>query len=232
MILSEFVDWIVSPLLMLGGCYLAYEGVEKLWERFSGHGHATPDRPAAMVDESHEETMVRGAIRTDFILSAEIMVIALREVTDQTFVARLLILIVVALAITVLVYGAVALIVKMDDMGLALAQRESEGSQRIGLWMVRAVPKLMAVLAMVGVIAMIWVGGHILLNGADELGWHWPHDVVHHMEEAVNGVPGIGGLLGWIVNTAFSALIGVIVGAIIVAVMHVIRSRRSPQTAH
>ncbi len=232
MILSEFVEWIVTPLLMVGGSYLAFEGVEKLWERISRHHASTPDAPAAMVGRDHEEVMVRGAIRTDFILSAEIMVIALREVTDQAFFARLAILVVVALAITALVYGVVGLIVKLDDIGLALAQRESEGSQRVGRWMVRSVPRLMAVLSAVGVVAMIWVGGHILLVGAEELGWHWPYDRVHDAEHAVGGIAGVGGALGWVVNTALSFVAGVIVGAVVVAIVHVIRHRKTPAEAH
>ncbi len=231
MILSEFLDWIVTPLLMVGGCYLAFEGVEKLWEKVARHD-STPDAPAAMVGGDHEAVMVRGAIRTDFILSAEIMVIALREVTDQAFFARLMILIVVALVITALVYGVVGLIVKLDDIGLALSQHESEGAQRTGRWMVRSVPRLLAVLSTVGIVAMIWVGGHILLVGADELGWHWPYERVHSAEHAVDGVAGVGGALGWLVNTALSFVAGVVVGAVIVAIVHVIKHRRAPAEAH
>lgn len=224
MLLSEFLDWAVSPLLMLGGAYLCFEGAEKIWERVAGHDGAA-HAPAAVEGGAHEETMVKGAIRTDFILSAEIMVIALREVTDQAFVSRLLILIVVAVAITLLVYGAVGLIVKMDDIGLSLAERPSPTSQRIGYLMVKSVPKIMAVLSLVGIVAMVWVGGHILLVGADEVGWHAPYDLVHHAEDAVNDVAAVGGVLGWLVNTALSFVVGLIVGAILVAVMHLVQRR-------
>ena len=112
--------------------------------------------------------MTAGAIRTDFILSAEIMVIALNEVADQPFVPRLIILVVVALVITVAVYGVVALIVKMDDIGLSLAQRTSRFAQRVGRGLVAAMPKLLAALSAIGTVAMLWVGGHILLVGADD----------------------------------------------------------------
>ncbi len=223
MLLSEFVDWAVSPLLMLGGAYLCFEGAEKIWEKVAGHGHV--EAPAIGEGGQQEEAMVKGAIRTDFILSAEIMVIALREVAAEAFLSRLVILIVVAIAITLLVYGAVALIVKLDDIGLSLAQRASETAQRIGRAMVKSVPKLMAVLATVGIIAMIWVGGHILLVGFDEVGWKGPYDLVHHAEDAVNDVGGIGGVLGWLVNTALSFVAGLIVGAILVLVMHLIPRR-------
>ena len=120
----------------------------------------------------------------------------------------------------------VGLIVKMDDVGLSLAQRESGAAQRIGRGLVRGMPRLLSVLSTVGIAAMLWVGGHILLVGIDELGWHAMHDVVHHLEEAVAGVAGIGGLLAWLVNTLASALLGLVVGAVIVAVLHVLPKRK------
>ena len=187
-----------------------------------------------MVDEAvSEDSVISGAIRTDFILSAEIMVIALNEVAAEGFVSRALILVAVALAITALVYGFVALIVKMDDVGLHLSQRSSRGTQRIGLGMVRAMPLLLRFLSVVGIAAMLWVGGHILLVGLDDLGWHPPYELVHHAEEAVHEATGaLGGLLGWSVNTLASAVVGLLVGAVVVAVMHVLPLRRGEQKAH
>ncbi|MDV3220033.1 DUF808 domain-containing protein [Intrasporangium sp.] len=223
MLLSEFLPWLLTPILMVGGAYLAYEGTEKIWEAVSGHHEA--EVPVA-VDASQEDTVVSGAIRTDFILSAEIMVIALNEIADEAFVSRLVILVVVALLITGLVYGVVGLIVKMDDIGLRLAQRTSSTSQTVGRALVKGMPVLLRLLSTVGIVAMLWVGGHILLVGIDELGWHALYDVVHHLEEAVQGVAGLGGALAWVVNTIASALLGLVVGAIIVAVMHVIPRRR------
>jgi hypothetical protein len=228
MLLSQFLPWLLTPLLMVGGAYLAYEGAEKVWEAVTGHHDA--EAPAA-VDAAQEDTVVSGAVRTDFILSAEIMVIALNEVADEPFVSRLVILIVVALLITALVYGVVALIVKMDDFGLQLSQRTSAASQRVGRGLVKGMPVLLSVLSTVGIAAMLWVGGHILLVGIDELGWHALYDVVHHLEEAVHGVAGVGGVLAWLVNTLASALFGLVVGALIVAVMHLIPRRRGA-TAH
>ena len=130
LLLSQFLPWALTPLLMLGGTYLCYEGFEKVWGAV--RGHHDHDEPVAMQGPDAEKTVVSGAIRTDFILSAEIMVIALNEVAEEPFVSRALILIVVAIAITLLVYGVVAAIVKMDDAGLALAQRESAGAQKLG----------------------------------------------------------------------------------------------------
>ncbi|HET9420558.1 MAG TPA: DUF808 family protein, partial [Nocardioides sp.] len=170
-----------------------------------------------------EKSMIAGAIRTDFILSAEIMVIALNEVADESFVPRAIILAIVAVGITVLVYGVVAAIVKMDDVGLLLTERKSRMAQRLGHGLVKAMPRLLAIISVVGIAAMLWVGGHILLVGTDDLGWHGLYDLVHHLEEEVHhAVDTFGGVLGWLVNTAASAVIGLVVGAVVVAVMHVL----------
>ncbi|MBL8931938.1 MAG: DUF808 domain-containing protein [Kineosporiaceae bacterium] len=227
MLLSQFLPWALTPLLMIGGTYLCFEGVEKIWEKVGGHHEAQAEVPAAANGPEQEKQLVAGAIRTDFILSAEIMVIALNEVADEPFVSRLLILIVVAFAITALVYGVVALIVKMDDVGLYLAERSGRLTQAIGRGLVKGMPVLLSVLATVGVAAMIWVGGHILLVGLDDLGLHAPYSAVHHLEESLHGVAGVGGLLGWLANTVASALLGLIVGAVVVLVMHLIPRRKS-----
>ncbi|GAA6524535.1 DUF808 domain-containing protein [Intrasporangium sp. DVR] len=228
MVLSQFVPWLLTPILMVGGAYLAYEGAEKVWEAVTGHHE---DEVPASLDEAQEDTVVSGAIRTDFILSAEIMVIALNEVADEAFVSRFVILVVVALLITGLVYGVVALIVKMDDLGLRLSERDSSASQAIGRALVKGMPALLSILSTVGIAAMLWVGGHILLVGVDELGWHALYDVVHHLEEAVRGVAGLGGVLAWLVNTVASALLGLFVGAVVVAIMHLL-PRRGGAAAH
>jgi len=225
MLLSQFLPDLLTPLLMMGGTYLCYEGVEKIWERFGGTHHVDPITPAEDVETAPdaEKSLVAAAIRTDFILSAEIMVIALNEVADESFLARLAILVVVAIAITILVYGVVALIVKMDDVGLALTQRSARVAQRVGHFLVGLMPRLLAVLSTVGIAAMIWVGGHILLVGSDEVGWHPPYDLVHDLEhEAQHALEDIGSLVGWLVNTGCSLLIGLVVGAIVVAVLQVL----------
>ena len=230
LLLSQFLPWLLTPILMVGGVYLCYEGAEKLYEKVTGHH--PEEAPAAAQGPEQETVMARGAIRTDFILSAEIMVIALNEVADESLVPRAIILVLVAVGITLLVYGVVALIVKMDDVGLALSQRASPAAQRVGLLLVRGMPKLLAVLSTVGVVAMLWVGGHILLVGVDELGWHAPYDLVHTAEDAVHGVPAVGGVLGWLVNTFFSALAGLLVGAVAVAIMHLVPRRARAAAAH
>ena len=230
LLLSQFLPWLLTPLLMIGGTYLSYEGFEKVWGALRGHHES--DTPAAVAGPEAETTVVTGAVRTDFILSAEIMVIALNEVTDQPFLARALILVVVAIGITLLVYGVVAAIVKMDDAGLALAQRSSAAAQRVGRGLVHAMPALLQVISVVGTAAMLWVGGHIILVGVDELGWHWPYDLVHHLEVAVHDATGaVGGVLGWIVNTVASAVVGLLIGAVAVAVLHALPLRRSGTAA-
>ena len=161
--LSEFLDWLLTPLLMVGGAYLSlYEGAEKIWEKIGPHQHEA-DVPASAQGPEHEEKLVGGAIRTDFILSAEIMVISLNEVADEPFVSRALILVAVAFAITALVYGAVALIVKMDDVGLRLAQKPDGAAATFGRGLVPAMPVVLSMHSSVRIAAMLWVGGHILL---------------------------------------------------------------------
>ena len=218
LLLSELLPWLLTPILMVGGAYLSYEGAEKLWELISPH-HAHEEAPAVAQGAEREEDLVRGAIRTDFILSAEIMVIALDEVTDEPLLSRALILVFVALAITAGVYGVVGLIVKMDDVGLRLTQTGQGVGASVGRGLVRGMPVVLSVLSKVGIIAMLWVGGHILLVGLDELGISFLYDEVHHLEEDVDEALGpAGGAGGWLTNTLLSALLGIVVGAVIVAI--------------
>ncbi|WP_435742994.1 DUF808 domain-containing protein [Nocardioides sp. SYSU DS0663] len=232
LLLSQFAEFLLTPILMLGGAYLCFEGAEKIWGKIAGHDdHAAP---VAASGPEAEKSMVAGAIRTDFILSAEIMVISLNEVADEGFWSRAAILVVVALAITLAVYGVVALIVKMDDIGLRLTQRTSTLARKVGHGLVAGMPKVLAVISTVGTAAMLWVGGHIELVGLAELGWHAPYDLVHHLEEEVHhAVEGIGGVLAWLVNTAASALFGLVLGAVVVAVVHVLPfGRKEHGAAH
>ena len=226
LLLSAIAPVVVEVILMFGGCFLAYEGAHKIIHalRHDDHDH---DVPAAQLGPDAESTTIAGAIRTDFILSAEIMVIALKEVIAEPLVSRGAILIVVAVGITAVVYGVVALIVKMDDVGLSLAERPSRGSQRLGRLMVAGMPKVLSWQSVIGIAAMLWVGGHILLVGLDELGWTAPYHLVHLLEEAVRGVAGVGGVLAWVVNTVASALVGLVVGTLIVLVVERLPFRRS-----
>jgi len=218
--LSELLPWLLTPLLMIGGTYLCYEGAEKVLEAIRPHRDGD-ETPAGAVGPEREDELVRSAIRTDFILSAEIMVISLDEVTDEPLLSRALILVVVALAITAVVYGAVALIVKMDDVGVRIARTRDDRAASLGRGLVRAMPIVMSVLSTVGIAAMIWVGGHILLVGLDDLGVSAPYDAVHHLEEDVRHALGaVGGVAAWLTNTAASAVLGLAVGGIVVTIVH------------
>ena len=230
LLLSELLPSLLKIILMCGGAYLCYEGAEKIWEKFGpGHGHHDDEaleKVAAGNPAETEKTLISGAIRTDLILSAEIMVISLDEVAGESFWSRAAIMVVVAFFITAVVYGVVALIVKMDDVGLSLAQRSSAVAQRVGRGLVQAMPRVLEVIGAVGTAAMLWVGGHIVLVGSHDLGWHAPYDVVHHLEEAVHDATGaLGSVLGWVTNTGCSAVLGLAIGAVLVLVMHLVPRR-------
>ena len=220
LVLSQFLPWLLTPLLMLGGTYLCFEGAEKIWEKVSGK-HAEKELPVVEQSSEAEDRLIRGAITTDFILSAEIMVIALNEVTDQSFWIRTAILVIVAIAITILVYGVVGLIVKMDDIGLAMSKRKGRATQQIGHLLVAGMPKLLSFLSVVGTFAMLWVGGHILLVGSGEIGVPILYDWVHGMESAAAAASGAAGaFIGWLVNTFFSLILGFIWGSLVVLIVH------------
>lgn len=204
---------------MAGGTYLCYEGAEKVWHKLRGHS-AAEKVPAVDRGPEAEAKVTKGAITTDFILSCEIMVISMNEVADESLWVRALILVVVAIAITVLVYGAVALIVKMDDIGLHLTTKDSARSQRFGELLVKGMPTVLATITLVGTIAMLWVGGHIMLQGAYALGWHAPYDLVHVLETPFAGIPVLGGFLAWLVNTLCSAILGLAWGLAVMALLH------------
>lgn len=221
LLLSQFAPWALTPLLMLGGTYLCFEGAEKIIEHFSPGQH-TEEKPAPDRGPGAEKKIVSGAVRTDLILSAEIMVISLNEVSHEPLLARTVILIAVAILITIGVYGVVGLIVKMDDIGVAMARKDSAGAQKFGLGLVKAMPKVLAVISVVGVIAMLWVGGHIILTGMANLGFGLPYEWVHHLSEGVHHVPAVGAVLAWLVETFFSFLLGLAWGAVIVGIVHVL----------
>ncbi|MCH1866446.1 DUF808 domain-containing protein [Nocardioides sp. CFH 31398] len=238
LLLSQFLPWLLTPILMLGGAFLCYEGAEKVWHKVrpAGEHHGPATAEVSSVDETPEEAekrMVSGAIRTDLILSAEIMVISLNEVAAEAFWSRAAILVVVAIGITVLVYGVVAVIVKVDDVGLALTRRPSPAAQRFGRSLVRGMPKVMAVVSVVGTAAMLWVGGHILLVGMGELGFAAPYDAVHHVEVAVHDALGaVGAVAGWLVNTLASAVLGLLVGAVVVAAIAALPEKVRARIGH
>jgi predicted DNA repair protein MutK len=221
LILSEFLPAAIIFVLMLGGCYLSYEGAEKVIEKLGGKKHGKTLEDQIEDPAEFEKQRISGAIRTDLILSAEIMAITLNEVAAETLLTRAGVLAIVGIGITIVVYGAVAMIVKMDDLGLRLKDTASSALRAIGRGLLRAMPFLLTALSVVGTIAMLWVGGGILLHGTHELGWHALYDATHGIEHAVETTTGAAGpLLGWLSYAVMSALAALVVGALLVFVLH------------
>jgi uncharacterized protein len=227
LLLSAFAPWLLTPLLMIGGAFLCYEGAEKIIEVVVGHD-VDGGKDEAFDDPVHmEETKVAGAIRTDFILSAEIMAIALADVATKPIWEQGAVLAVVGLGVTLGVYGLVGMIVKMDDVGLHMAKGRLGLTRTVGRGLVAGMPKLLKALAVIGTAAMLWVGGGIIVHGMEQLGWGAVAHLFHNVAKAVgSGVPGIGGLVEWLVNAAASGVFGLVVGAVVVGVMHFIPGRK------
>ena len=217
--LSYFLPWTITPLLMLGGAYLCYEGVEKVLEAVMphhAHQHEAQLGTVASNALSLEDEKVASAIKTDFILSAEIMAITLAALPVGSLWKQALVLALVAVGITVAVYGVVALIVKTDDVGLALAKsdRASAVGRALGRGLVRGMPVLLKLLSVIGTAAMIWVGGGIILHGVEAYGPPAIGDAVKAAAEAAaHAVPPVAGILEWVVEAAISGLVGLLVGA-------------------
>ena len=220
LLLAAFAPFLMTPLLMVGGAYLAFEATEKIIEVVIGDHHdeetlAEADTPAEL-----EARQVKGAVRTDFILSAEIMAIALASLEGQPLATQAAALALVAVAITFGVYGAVGLIVKLDDIGLHLADCRASATRAIGRFMVHAVPKLLRTLSAVGIGAMLWVGGGILLHGMEDIGLErLPHAVEGFAESIAEGTGGAGPIVAWLASAIGAAIVGIVVGLVIVVIV-------------
>lgn len=229
MALAAFAPWLITPLLMIGGLYLCFEGYEKVadlagWHGDHGHGEANAgtdtdgDGAADITPEQLENERVASAIRTDFILSAEIMAIALNVLNEADPAPPLWLLAValavVGLAMTVAVYGTVAVIVKADDVGVAMARGSTGIGRAIGRGIVAGMPVFLKGLSLIGMVAMLWVGGGILLHGLHELGVHGPEAWVKRASGHVAGwMPGFESIVAWVVGAGIAGMVGVIVGA-------------------
>ena len=210
MVLSQVAPWAVTPILMLGATYLSFEGAEKVWHALTGHyEHGDVSDGTAGV----EDRTVKAAVRTDLILSTEIMVISLNEVMHYSFPMRLAVLVVVALLMTVAVYGVVGMIVRMDDLGLRMVQREGSVARFIGRGLLSAMPKVLSSLTVIGTVAMLWVGGHIFVEGMHTLRWGVVHELFHHAADYVSAYVGSAG--AWITGTALSAVFGLLWGTLV-----------------
>lgn len=216
MLLSAIAPWAITPLLMFGGLFLCYEGAEKLLEAVAPHAAHEHEAEIGLdqVDPRHlEDQKVAGAIRTDFILSAEIMAIALATIPDAGFLSQLMSLIVVAIAITAGVYGAVAFIVKADDMGVAMAGYSVGAVRALGRGLVNGMPWVLRGLAGVGTLAMMWVGGGIVTHGLETYGFGAIAQGIHHVAEQFNGGQAS---IEWLVGTLLTSVFGAVAGGLLI----------------
>ncbi len=223
LLISAFAPWAITPLLMLGGAFLCYEGVEKLAHKYLSHGESPAGHHAARAEAlqnqsvdmvAFEKTKIKGAVRTDFILSAEIIVISLGAVAGADFTRQVAVLSIIAIAMTVGVYGLVAGIVKLDDLGLYLSQKSSRAMAWLGERIVGAAPYLMKTLSVVGTAAMFMVGGAILTHGIAPV-----HAAIEHAAAAVGG----GGVVQALVSTLLNALFGIVAGAVVLGVVSLVK---------
>lgn len=221
LLLSSFAPSWITPLLMLGGAYLCFEGAEKVFHKLFPHSDAEVKADFDTKDPAHlEEEKISGAIKTDFILSAEIMTIALAAIPESNIWFEAVTLAIVGTGITIAVYGTVALIVKMDDLGLLMAARGRLRTTRaLGRGLVLGMPILMAVLSTLGTAAMLWVGGSIITHGMDVLGWPWLYDLIHHWAvSAGQAVPAASAAVEWMVTAAIDGVLGLILGIVLIPV--------------
>ncbi len=220
-LLSEFLPGAIIWLLMLGGAFLCYEGAEKVMEKLGGAKHGKTVEDVIEDPVAFEKQRIAGAVRTDLILSAEIMAITLSELDLPTWWERGLALALVAVIVTVVVYGAVALIVKLDDVGLHLTEQDSSASQAFGHFLVNSVPHLLTALSVIGTVAMLWVGGGIIVHGTHEVGFDLLYDIAHGAEYWVAGITGaLSGIAGWVTYAFISGVIGLALGFVIALVLH------------
>jgi len=224
LLLNVFAPWAITPLLMLGGAYLCFEGAEKVFHALFPHSDHEVEEDLDVGDPAHlEEKRVKGAIKTDFILSAEIMTIVLSTLDVGELWATASALALAGVMITTAVYGSVALIVKMDDIGLLLAKNARTGAGRgLGRGLVRGMPRLLTALSFIGTLAMLWVGGSIVLHGLEVTHlWAWPYQTIHHWAEVVSRAApeAVSGFAGWLTTALADGVIGLGLGLLLVPVV-------------
>ncbi|HEV7951340.1 MAG TPA: DUF808 domain-containing protein [Glaciihabitans sp.] len=211
LLLSAFAPWVLPFLLIIGGTFLCFEGAEKVTEWFGVH-HETKDD-----GDRDEKKLVAGAIRTDLILSTEIMLISLASLDPDFGIWMTLgALVVIGLAMTIAVYGAVALLVKIDDVGLHMMERPSRGTRRMGARIVKSMPAVFRAISIIGTVAMLWVGGHLVVENLAATFWHGPYDLVHTVSHAIEAA---GPVVTWLVETTMYAVFGVVLGLIVVVIV-------------
>lgn len=217
MILSWIAPWALTPILMCGGTYLCFEGAEKILHHVLPH----QEKETESVQEKGadaEDSLVKSAITTDLILSAEIMVISLNEVINEPFWMRLGALIFVGILLTLGVYGAVGLLVKMDDIGMALNKRHN-GKSTVGNALVKGMPIVLDIIGVIGTAAMLWVGGHIVVKGLHEFGMDQPHEFIASVTEKISN-----GALAWLADTGMSMICGLVLGVVVATIVMAVKA--------
>ena len=217
MILSWIAPWALTPILMCGGTYLCFEGAEKILHHLLPHREKETESVQEKGADA-EDSLVKSAITTDLILSAEIMVISLNEVIDQPFWMRLGALIFVGILLTLGVYGAVGLLVKMDDIGMALNKRHN-GNSTIGTALVKGMPIVLDIIGVIGTAAMLWVGGHIVVKGLHEFGMDQPHEFIASVTENISN-----GALAWLADTGMSMVCGLVLGTVVATIVMAVKA--------
>lgn len=222
LIISWFAAWLINPLLVIGGLFLCYEGVEKIIHSLQHKKATTPTEAEQRIIQAEtdlvtfENEKVKGAIRTDFILSAEIIVITLGTVAAATMSSKIIVLSLIAIVMTIGVYGLVAIIVKIDDMGMYLAQQTSDFKQSLGRGLLAFAPKLMKTLSIVGTAAMFLVGGGIINHAVPVI-----HHFTEHSVEYAQDIPTVGNIIGALTPTLINFAVGILAGGIVVAVLFI-----------
>jgi predicted DNA repair protein MutK len=225
LILGYFAPWLITPLLMIGGIYLCFEGAEKLFEAIFPHQPDQGQQAVKPLDPAElEKQKVSGAIRTDFILSAEIMALTLAGVSTSNAYTQAAVLAAVGILITAAVYGVVALIVKADDIGLYLTRSTSAAVRMAGFGLVKGVPVLLKTLAAVGTAAMLWVGGSIIVHSLDGLGYHQPEHLIEALAQSIEHAVMVSpAIINWLATSMVQACLGIIVGAVAIGCVSIWR---------
>ena len=217
MILSWIAPWALTPILMCGGTFLCFEGAEKILHHVLPHREKETESVQEKGAEA-EDSLVKSAITTDLILSAEIMVISLNEVINEPFWMRLGALIFVGILLTLGVYGAVGLLVKMDDIGMALNKRH-DGKSTVGNALVKGMPIVLDIIGVIGTAAMLWVGGHIVVKGLHEFGMDQPHEFIASVTENISN-----GALAWLADTGMSMVCGLVLGVVVATIVMAVKA--------
>jgi uncharacterized protein len=222
LLLQAFAPGAIAPLLIVGGAYLCFEGAEKIWHGLTGHEEKGPQQ-AQTIDAAHlEERRVKGAIKTDFILSAEIMTIALSTIEVDELWTRAAVLAVIAVLFTVFVYGTVAMLVKVDDIGLHLSKAAVPGFVReFGRWLVIAMPTVLKLISIVGTAAMLWVGGNIVIHSLHIMHLSWPYETIASIVAAVSGESTPGAII-WLVTAFLDAVFGFLLGLVLMPIINAV----------